>query len=430
MKTEALKIPIMELSRVQDDGRGCCVSQHRLEFVGGASSCTFPLDAARRRNHVPCFICQNQVYRILCLVLILVLSCHADFYDPMVNDRAKIFEYLDGVENAVGLETFESVPTGRVQEFAKTLGPIDRKAMLPSEFIGRLRHLGTVEKRFYREKPLSEEDVLAYLMPLRIRYEATSHPEWPERLAVHFKDVASKATTADACAKGILGWVARHLVLTDPEPTYRLPMRGDLDPLTVLKGGRGSEIDLAIFGVAALRSCGVAARLVWAPALRNEVGGKVWLEYQSESGTWVSWVPSYGAPADHLARMRRELGPKIVLVLASPDAPVEITGNYVETVQIHVRTGREDAEVAFMVVGSEGLMPIRGTATEYAKNEREAVVGRGPLIVASTSSNRRAFALLPVEMSVSTREITILADDGNLSVQPPIEPISESTKTP
>lgn len=372
----------------------------------------------------------RHIFLILCLALITVLQVQGDFYDPLVNDREKLYQYLDDIEEAVGTQAFESVPYERVLQLARTMGSMDREAMTPGAFITHLKHLGSVEKKFYRKKPLTEENVLAYLLPLRIRYEATSRPEWPARLAEHFKAVTSSATTADRCATDILRWVAKTLVLTGRKTAYRLPMRGDLDPLTVLKGGRGTEIDLAIFGVAALRSCGVAARLIWAPALRNEVGGKVWLEYRSESGAWVPWVPEYGAAAGHLTRMRQALGQKIVLVMASPDAPVEITGDYVETVQIHIQTGQENTEVAFMVVGSEGLMPIRGTALEYARNERGAVVGKGPLIVASISANRLAYALLPMEMPASTRVITILADDGNLSVQPPIEPISEPTKTP
>jgi hypothetical protein len=368
--------------------------------------------------------------RFVIIGLIFSSQVQGDFYDPMVNDRGKLYDYLNDIETAVGTPTFESVPYERITRLAMTMGVIDREAVTSEAFIGHLRHVSAVEKKFYKGAPLTEEDVQAYLIPLRIRYEFTTRPEWPARLAEHFNAITSTATTADTCAQKILGWIAKNIVLTGGKAAYRLPMRGDLDPLTVLKGGRGSEIDLAVFGVTALRSCGVVARLVWTPALRHEVGGKVWLEYRSESGAWVPWVPSYGTPAEHLARIRLEFGPKIALVLASPDAPVEITGAYVETVRIRIRTGRENTEVALLIVGSEGLMPIRGTATEYARNERESVVGRGPLIVASTSSNRRAFALLPIEMAASTREITILADDGNLSVQSPLKSNPESTKNP
>ena len=80
------------------------------------------------------------------------------------------------------------------------------------------------------------------------------------------REAAERSKNADDCAKQVFQWMTGHLVLTGSKSAYRLPMRGDLDPLTVLKGGRGSEIDLTIFGVAALRSCGVAARLVWAAA--------------------------------------------------------------------------------------------------------------------------------------------------------------------
>lgn len=368
------------------------------------------------------------ILRFLLFAVISGFQVWGDFYDPIVNDREKLYAYVDSIETALGTPVFESLPYDRVLRLAATMGLIDREAVSPNAFLLHLQHVGTVENRFYREEPLTDQDVQAYLMPLRIRYEASSRPEWRQRLAVQFKVIATPATTADACACGVLGWVAKNLRLTNLNVAYRLPIRGDLDPLTVLKGGRGTEIDLAIFGVAALRSCGVLARLVWAPALRNEVGGKIWLEYRSEHGAWVPWVPSFGAPTEHRARIRRELGAKIALVMASPDAPVEITGDYVETVKVQIRAG-DSTEVALMMIGSDGLMPIRGTSLEYAQNERIAKVGKGPLIVASTSHGRRNFSLLPIDMPATTREITILADDGGLSIEPS-KPHTETQQKP
>jgi hypothetical protein len=362
--------------------------------------------------------------------LVSVLACHAEFYDPMVNDRTKLFAYLESVEEAVGSEAFESVPYERALQLAKTMGPIDRQSMAPGTFVGNLRQLGAVEKRFYRGKPLSEDEVMAFLMPKRIRYEATSRPEWPERLGQLFKDGVGASKAADECARHVFKWIASNLVLTGSKSAYRLPMRGDLDPLTVLKGGRGSEIDLSIFCVAALRSCGVAARLAWAPTLRGEVGGKVWLEYRSENGNWIPWVPSYGDSRDHLDKIRQDFGSKIALVMAAPDSPLEITSSYVETVSIRVRVDEDGTQVAFMIVGADGLLPLRGIAMEYARNEREAQIGRGPLIVASASSNHRSYALLPIEMPATNREILILSEGGGLAVDPASETHPKTTANP
>lgn len=367
---------------------------------------------------------------IKALVGLSILSCKGEFFDPMVNDRASMFGYLEGVEEAVGTERFEAVSYERVLFLAKTMGPIDRKGMKPETLVANLQHLGEVESRFYREEPLEEELVRAYLMPRRIRYEATSRPDWPEHLGRHFQSVCIGAMTADECAASIFKWMAGKLVLTESGMAYRLPMRGDLDPMTVLRGGRGSEIDLAIFGVAALRSCGVAARLAWAPALRDEIGGKVWLEYRSEDGKWIPWVPSFGEVADHRAKLRQEIGIKIAMVMAAPDAPIEVTGDYVETVKVRIQAEDPGTQVAFMIVGKEGLMPVRGNALEYARNEREILVGAGRLVVASVSSNRRSFALLPVNVSDPAKEVIVQAVDGSLSVASGPTIIQTTTSNP
>lgn len=361
----------------------------------------------------------------LCFVAFLVvftstiLPSNAEFFDPMVHDRQKLFEYLEEIEEQVGQEVYESVAMDRVMKLAGTMGPIDRDLVSAEQFIAHLQHLAAVEKRFYKGEPLPKETVEAFLMPLRIRYELTSRSDWQLRLSEKFQEVTKESETADDCAERILSWVASELVLTGEKGAYRLPMRGDLDPLTVLRGGRGSEIDLAIFGVAALRANGVAARIVWAPSLRGEIGGKVWVEYFSEDGSWVTWVPSYGAPADHRTRLRQELGGKVAMVMAAPDNPIEVTGEYVETVQIRIQAAQEETEVALMILGKEGLMPVRGSGTEYAKNEREAVVGSGMLILASKSPRLSSFALLPIEIPENTSEITIVAENGDLFILSP-----------
>ena len=202
----------------------------------------------------------------------------AGYYDFKTFDQDKAYKFLDVVEAAVGTEDFEKVPYEQAFAVALPLGSIDHSYLTPQTFMSHVRRTQVARKRFYRDKPLTDDEVKSDLLAFRIRYESTAKADWMEQVAKQFEPVTAKAKTADEAAKAIFAWMSGHLELTEKLLGYKLPQRGDLDPLTVLKGGRGSEIDLSICGVAALRASGVVARIVWAPALRGEVGGKVWLE--------------------------------------------------------------------------------------------------------------------------------------------------------
>lgn len=353
--------------------------------------------------------------RILVLSWLLAPVGQAGFYDPTVGDQAKTYAYLENVEATVGTERFEAIPYDYALSLAQTFGMIDRTDVTSEVFATHVMKVSELERRFYNERPLSGDEVKAWLLPHRLRYEIRTKADWLPTLAKRFGRVADGAKSADDAAARILDWLTAHLEVMLPTESYLLPQRGDLDPMTVLKGGRGTEVDVAMCGVAALRSAGVAARLVWAPALRAEAGGKMWLEYLREDRTWTPWVPSFGKAKDHAAEIRRRLGEKIVFVMARPEAPLEVTESYADTVEIAFNSTQEGTDIGLMILGKAGLLPARGMEIEDAKCERLVKIGRGPIIITASFGNR-AFALLPVEILPDTQTMVVDAEDGELRV--------------
>lgn len=249
----------------------------------------------------------------------------AGYYEFKTFDHQKAYEYLDEVEAAVGTEAFETVPYEQAFAVALPLGRIDKWHLTPQSFMSHVKRTQVARKRFYRERPLTDDEVKSDLLAFRIRYEVSENADWMEQVAKHFEPVTAGAKTADEAAKAIFAWMSGNLELTEEALGYKLPLRGDREAVSVLKEEKGSEIDQAICGVAALRASGVVARIVYAPALRGEIGGKVWLEYLGEDRGWRPWVPSFGKASDHRAEIRERLGDKIVLVMTRPEAPREIT---------------------------------------------------------------------------------------------------------
>jgi hypothetical protein len=365
--------------------------------------------------------------------------CFGGYYEFKTFDHQKAYKYLDEVEAAVGTEEFEKVPYEQAFAVALPLGRIDKWHLTPQSFMSHVTRTQIARKRYYRERPLTDDEVKSDLLAFRIRFEVSKAADWMERIGKQFDPVVEKVKTADEAAKAIFGWMGENLEMTEKGLGYKLPLRGDHDPGTVLNSKKGNEIDLAILGVAALRASGVAARIVYAPALRGEVGGKVWLEYLGEDRVWRPWVPSFACgfvgnrtgllgqdvPATHLAEIRRRFGDKIVLVMARPEEPREITDQYVDTTHLEFKTDGQEVEISLMIFGRQGLMVARGNEVEEIKNERSVRVGKG-LVVAAASFGNRSFALLPIEISNGTSQIVVRAENGGLALEP--SPVSVSTK--
>lgn len=362
-----------------------------------------------------CFPRFRRAVIVVLFLLFFGLPCtvSAGYYGEMAGDKRIAYEYLDRVADEVGAGEFDRIGGPEALALALTLGEIDKDYLTAQDFVRHVGQVVAVKGRFYKERGLSGEEIAAYLLPLRIRGEATSKPGWFATLAERFGQVTAAASTADAAAGAVFVWTVANVKPLDSRSTYPLPLRGDLDPQTVLRGGYGTEVDRAIFVVGALRACGVAARFVWTPALRGEPGGKAWLEYLGESGKWIPWVPSFGAAGDHLAKLRRELGPKIVFVMARPEAPVEITAAYVETAGLEIQTTRQDVTVTLLVLGRDELLAARGLYETV--DERSIHIGAGRVIVAAVFSNL-TFALLPVDVRPGPERTLVIANAGGLSV--------------
>lgn len=363
-------------------------------------------DRPQRQTACPWFLA-------LILWAMAVPAAMADYYEFSTFDHQKAYDYLDKVEAAVGTEAFEEVPYEQAFSVALPLGRIDKWYLTPQSFMSHVTRTQIARKRFYRERPLTDDEVKSDLLAYRIRYEISESADWMEQVARRFEPVTAGAKTADEAAKAILSWMSGNLELTDKQLGYKLPLRGDREPVMVLKEKKGSEIDLAICGVAALRASGVAARIVYAPALRGEMGGKVWLEYLGEDRGWRPWVPSFGKAADHRVEIRKRFGDRIALVMTRPEAPREITDDYVETTGLTFETDGQEVQISLMVFGKQGLMPARGNEVDEMKDERSVRVGRG-LVIAAASFGNRSFALLPVEIPATASHFTIHAERGSL----------------
>lgn len=376
--------------------------------------------------------CPTAIAWSLGCILLLVSSprAAASYYDWQDIDRKAAYDLLEQVEADVGSAEYDNIPQDLAFAFALPLCRIDRYHITSSAILGHLKCVTQARGRFYQaQKGLSDAEVMAWLLPLRIRYESTSKPDWMVRTASKFEPVTAQATTADDAAEAILTWMTTNLDLIDPTLSYRLPLRGDLDPLSVLKGGRGTEIDLAICGVAALRASGVAARIVWAPAMRGQPGGKVWLEYLDETKAWQPWVPSLRRKLPHREAFRKEHDGKFVFVMARPEEPVEITAHYADTVEIEFRPEPGEVNCSLMVLGSEGLLPARGNGVEMMKNERVVTIGKGPVIAVASFGNS-SFALLPVEAPSPALRILIHAAEGKLwQIESESNPTLEGTQS-
>lgn len=346
---------------------------------------------------------------------IWTVSSAAGYYDPSTFDKEKTYEFLSAVEAAIGYEEFEKLRFDYAFHVAERMGPIDRFCLTHAALAGHIRSTQDVERRFYSGKPLGEDEVKKYLLPLRIRYESTARPEWKSLLRGKFEPMVSSCRSAEEAAGVITTWMAENLKLLDSPRSYRIPMRGDLDPVTVLRGKHGTEIDIAIFGVAALRSVGVAARLVWAPALRNEVGGKFWLEYATDGREWACWVPSLGKPDRHRERLLAAYDSQWAVILTQPEAPYEITGDYLKPVEVSLGSGFEGWDMSVMVQGSEGLLPGFGLEESTLDLRKSIQVGRGAIYLAITHGVEE-FIMLPLDLKSHHRTAVIVRGEEGVRI--------------
>lgn len=333
------------------------------------------------------------------------------YYDPSTFDRQQSYAYLDQVEEVVGGETFGRVAFDHAFHLAQRMGPIDRYNVPDEVFVDHLLLAGEVRGRFYRGNSLTDEEFKRYLLPLRIRSESTARPAWRRVLKERLEPRIADCGTVGEAAGVLIDWMAGTVTCGGDLPAYRLSKRGDTDPVAVLELGRGGETDLAVFGVAVFRSVGIAARVVWTPTLDGMIGGKVWVEYRKEDGSWDCWVPLLAAGEGQATQLRDLLRGRAAVVLTHPESPFEITGDYLDTVELAFGPSCEGWERAVMCQGTLGIDPVYDAERGNPLPSGVLTIGRTPLLVALTRQDER-YLLLPVHPGEEARRVTVTIVDG------------------
>lgn len=313
------------------------------------------------------------------ITIVAVERLHAQFYDSTRDSSASV--YVNSVARSVGPDKFQGISRTQAFALAKTLGELDRNILTPEAFVEHIREAEEVRDRFYPD--ISALNFRTYLLPIRIRTEICPPNGWRKMLRDKLEPQITGVIDPGRAASTVLAWCNSKVRLTDGDRCYRLGLKGDLDPLTTLKGGYGSEVDMTILAVAALRSVGVAARLVEAPALANESGGKVWLEYRSSSG-WNAWVPSAPTGTDGKRYLLQQFGDKFSLILANPEEPINITSDYIRTAHIEVALSNLNPQERpgwnLLVAGRNQLSPITGRNI-YVRMSDSLDVGPGTYVL-------------------------------------------------
>lgn len=362
-----------------------------------------------------CVLTSLWLLRVVVTGLALVSPVRAigefGYYDPSTFDREKCYAYLEKVEASVGTDKFGELGFDHAFYLAQRMGPIDLYNVSDEAFVEHIMLAEAVGERFYREKALETEEFNRYLLPLRIRSELTTRPQWRRVLKESLAPLVADCETADEAARKLIPWLAAKVKCEGDLPSYRLSKRGDLDPMLVLESGKGGETDLAIFGVAVFRSVGVAARIVWSPTLDGMIGGKVWVEYRKEDGSWDCWVPSLGAAEDQGGMLRKLLKGRAALVMTHPEAPFELTGDYLETIELEFGEGCEGWEMAVMAQGTLGIDPIYDPERGYGLPDGVLRIGRSLLLVALTRQDER-YLILPVKPGPEVARVSVFIRDG------------------
>ena len=311
----------------------------------------------------------------LAIGLLISPVAHAQYYDFSTKTAAA--DYLQSVADKVGESNLDKIPRGDALYLAATFGQIDRATVPPGVFIEHLEVAAAVRNRFYPEIP--PESFRQYILAVRIRSEFTSHAGWRKRLNAELMPLIGSEKEVAKAANTVFSWVQSKVKLTGEPRTYPLNLKGDMDPLSTLRGGRGNETDVAILAVACLRSVGIASRIAYAPVIANEKGGKVWVEYR-DSKEWQPWVPSAPPGENSKTWLNREFRGEWGYILANPEQPLNITGSYVQTAAVWVCPHPLSAakfDSATMVFCNGRLQPVTGRDV-YNTEPENAALGLGP----------------------------------------------------
>jgi len=221
------------------------------------------------------------------------------------------------------LPAYAKLSADDIKTLIPTLCRVDRLVLEPGAIAEHVVLAGKVRDRFYGK--LGQARYEKYLLPIRIRYEPLTAGGWRPFLSLNLEAlVGSEVRLPEEAAKVVLGWVMGHVKVIGSTDVYPLGFQGDMDPGATLRGGYGTEVDISILAVAALRTVGVAARLVYSPAIAGAAGGKVWAEYRGSTG-WIGWSPER-PEADARTWLPEKY--RLSLVICNPQREENITPAY------------------------------------------------------------------------------------------------------
>jgi hypothetical protein len=269
---------------------------------------------------------------LLALTVCSSISAQAQFVEGYSRDTTLNDLYFRSIQEKIrALSPVSESAQRDIQTLIPSLTRSDRAILTPEAFAGHVNLADRVRYRYY--PGLSSEHYDQYLLPLRLRYEHLTSAGWRPRLFAELNPlVDGLASTPEEAATTVLDWVSRKVEILGSSDVYPLGFKGDMDPVTTLRGGYGTEVDISILAVAALRSIGVAARLAYSPAIAGKEGGKLWVEYRG-TDDWHGWSSSMPATArDARVWLPEKYGTSLSLVLCNPQNEMNITPAYVQNV--------------------------------------------------------------------------------------------------
>ena len=298
----------------------------------------------------------------------------ADF-DPVVYDRAETFTYLDRMREMVGDETYISVATRDLIAAAEMIGGHGRRVIAAETLIEHVKKAAAIRDTAPYKNQVPRFLWERYGLPIRLRNERFRNAGWLVPVAERMEEIAGKETTIRGRADKVFNWIDSN-ISTEPELLdYGMRGRGDLDPLTVLRGGYGGTSDIALTTVGSLRSVGVLARLVYCPNNLESGGELVWVEFWNDESEWIAWVPGWsGIPTEaHRAELERLYSRQLPVVLADPFAKEDVTRQYFKVFDFGkpVRTGtRGHVAGSFSVMSAGILEPVAGIEFDWIRGAK------------------------------------------------------------
>jgi hypothetical protein len=294
---------------------------------------------------------------ILFVLTVIPRILHGQFTDSYASTEAG--QYVEALSKHLNQAEFNDDFKRDADYLAQTFSRTDRLNIPPELVIKHIRLAQSVRSKFYPFIP--SRAYQEYLLALRIRYERTPHSNWRQVLHEKLSPLTKDITDIDLAANRVFLWIHENVQLENEGDTYPVGFKGDLDPLTTLRGKAGTEIDIAILGVAALRSVGIASRIVMAPAIANEKGGKVWLEYRSKDG-WIPWVPSNLTDANHMVWLKKQFGKNFTIVVTNSKNPTNITPRYCGVISMWICPDPPTIEnpTDIVALGENKLLPLMG----------------------------------------------------------------------